>query len=174
METPALYIKIKGADALAALTKGQVIGAAKLKGGAALAKGAMLHGAEIEAEGLLATKHGIIATEFEGVFGGLTKGGACTAKGAAAKGAAATSGAAKASAAKAAAAKAAAAKGGGAGALWSSKSIGLGLGLGALGPILVLGALGLGAVGLYLYRRNKKLEGEDLGFDDDDVAIPTV
>jgi hypothetical protein len=165
METPALYIKIKGADAIAALTKGQFLGAAKLKGGAALAKGALLHGAELEAEGLLATKHGILATEFEGVFGGLTKGSAGAAKTAVAKGAAA-----KATAAKAAAAKSAASTG----TLWSGKSISLGLGLGALGPILVLGALGLGAVGLYLYRRNKKLEGEDMSFDDEDVALPTI
>jgi hypothetical protein len=169
METPALYIKIKGAEAISALTKGQVVGAAKLKGGAVLAKGVLLKGAEIEGEGLIATKHGIFAAEFEGVHAGFTNGAGGVVKGAgsAAKGAAAKAGAVKAGAAKA---------GASAGTIWSGKGVGLGLGLGlgALGPILVLGALGLGAVGIYLYRRNKKLEAEDMSFDEDDVALPTV
>ena len=50
-------------------------------------------------------------------------------------------------------------------------SLGLGWGLGAMGPILVLGALGLGAVGVYLYRRNRKLEEEEMAFEDE-VGIP--
>lgn len=162
METPALLIKIKGADAISALTKGQVVSAAKLKGGASLASGALLPKAEFEREGLFATKHGLATGEIEGKLGSFAKGGGGAAKGAAAK---------------ASAAKTAAVKGGAsAGTVWSGKgmSLGLGLGLGALGPVLVLGALGLGAVGIYLYRRNKKLDAEDLSFEDDDVALPTV
>ncbi len=42
------------------------------------------------------------------------------------------------------------------GTIWSGKglSLGLGLGLGALGPVLALGALGLTAAGIYLYRKS--------------------
>jgi hypothetical protein len=50
------------------------------------------------------------------------------------------------------------------GTLWSGTglSLGLGLGLGAWGPVLFLGTAGLVATGIYLYRRNRELEAEDL------------
>jgi hypothetical protein len=151
METPTLTIKLKGADAIHALTgKGQLVG----KGGAIAfkcGKLALVPGAHFE-------------SEVEGVYA-LAKGGGGAAKGAAVKGAAAKGGAAKAAAAKSAASG---------GAIWSGKSLALGWGLSALGPILVLGALGVGAVGIYLYRRNKKLEADEPAFDEDDVSLPTL
>lgn len=50
------------------------------------------------------------------------------------------------------------------GTIWSGTglSLGLGLGLGAWGPVLVLGTLGLVAAGVYLYRRNRQLEAEEV------------
>jgi hypothetical protein len=44
-----------------------------------------------------------------------------------------------------------------AGTIWTGTglSLGLGLGLGALGPVILLGGLGLSATGIYMYRRNR-------------------
>jgi hypothetical protein len=44
------------------------------------------------------------------------------------------------------------------GTIWTGTgfSLGLGLGLGVLGPILLLGAIGAIAAGVYLYRRNQR------------------
>lgn len=162
METPALTIKIKGADAINALTsKGQVLGSLKLKGGAGLAKGGTFKLAHIDAARRAGAAKAVTA-EFEAetttmmAKGGTLKAGAGAGKAAAAKGASAL-----------AASKGASTAGKG-------LSLGLGLGLGAMGPVLVLGALGLGALGIYYYRRNMKLAEEDAGFDDEDVGIPTL
>ena len=64
------------------------------------------------------------------------------------------------------------------GTIWSGTglSLGLGLGLGAVGPAVLLGALGLTATGIYLYRRNRQveLEPEASGnFDLDGVFVST-
>lgn len=158
METPVISIKIKGANAINALTsKGQIVGTMKLEGAAGLAKGGSLKmgavkAGELEAEGLIATKHGIVKSEVEGL--------------AMQKGAAAKAGS---------AAKVAGSKGAASGTIWSGKgmSLGLGWGLGSMGPVLVLGALGLGAVGIYLYRRNRKLEEEQMAFEDE-AGLPAI
>lgn len=60
------------------------------------------------------------------------------------------------------------------GTIWSGTglSLGLGLGLGAVGPALLLGALGLTATGIYLYRRNR--HDPEAGPDPDSVLADVV
>jgi hypothetical protein len=170
MEVPAVSIKIKGMDAINALAgKGQLLGGMKLKGAAALgqlegarlgaAKGLTVSGLELETEKVILGKHGFAIAEIEAKGPILLKSGAAKSAGVA-KGATL-------------ACKGAAAKGS-AGTIWTAKglSLGLGVGLGAVGPFLVLAALGLGATGIYLYRRNKKLDAQDILDEEAELESP--
>lgn len=62
------------------------------------------------------------------------------------------------------------------GTIWSGTglSLGLGLGLGAIGPAVLLGALGLTATGIYLYRRNRQVEFQPEGSGLDGVLVDTA
>lgn len=201
METAAISIKVKGADAIRILTRdGQLLVGLKGKGAAAAAKGAVKVG-ELEATRAAAVGKGVALRSLE-VEGGRVVGagkaltiqggeveatyvvngtgtaaktmtvpkGVVAAKAASGKVAAASGKAAAKAAVVApvvagaalAPGQAALAAGKGAatsaGTIWTGTgfSLGLGLGLGALGPILVVSALGLIATGVYLYRRNQR------------------
>lgn len=145
METPTLTIKLKGAQALQALAA---------KGGPATLGKAAVAAAPAEAARWVAAG----------------KAGACkTASAAAIKAASAT----PAAAGVKTAALAAGTTLPSAGTIWSGTglSLGLGLGLGALGPAMLLGALGLTATGIYLYRRGRVAAPED---SEDELAQPVV
>jgi hypothetical protein len=139
MEAPVITIKIKGLGMTQALgAKGALAGGVKLKGLAA--KGALTKATEFEAKRITATKGGMLlhVSEMEGHAHALApamgKAGAAT-KGLGAKSAIATKGAVGTSAAL------------------SAKHLGWSLGLGGIGPWLVLGAVGLAAAGVYMYLR---------------------
>jgi hypothetical protein len=144
-----------------------VLGASKLQG-VTLTKGAAGAGKlvvikELEAEGLAATKHGIIAAELEATTTGIGKAGAAAKAGIGKAGAAAG--------------KATLAKGtAGAAGLPAAKCLGAGIGwgIGSVAPFLVLGALGIGALGVYLYRRNRKFKVEESDFDDEEIGAPAL
>jgi hypothetical protein len=162
---PTISIKING---LRALNDGQLIGGAKLNGAnlammgedgnrALLAKKALMRGGEIEMEGkrmiLLQPSNGAGA----GMKGGLASSGAGAVgtksaivtnatPNATMSGAATTSGG---SVAKSAGA-----------ATVSAKGMGWKLALGGFGPWLVLGSLGIAAVGLYFYLRAERMAME--------------
>jgi hypothetical protein len=125
MEIPSLTIKLKGAQALQAIASKGVPAAAF---GKVAASGAPIEGARWVAAG---------------AKGGAAK--SATAIKAASTMAAKTTGLAAGVALPSA------------GTIWSGTgmSLGLGLGLGALGPVLLLGVLGLTATGIYLYRRGQ-------------------
>lgn len=203
METAAISIKVKGADAIRILTQdGQLLVGLKGKGAAAVGKGAALKISEIEAARIGAVGKGVAlrSLEIEGgrivgagkalaIEGGeveatyVMKGTGTAAKTAVVKnGVVAVKGVSAKAAAKAAAvspaavlapavitpgkavvvagkgAAAGSAAGSGAGTIWTGTgfSLGLGLGLGAMGPILLIAALGLIATGVYLFKRNQR------------------
>jgi hypothetical protein len=141
MDIPSLTIKLKGAQALQALA-GKSVPAAAL--GKAAVSAAPLEGARWIAAS--------------------TKGGAAKSV--------ATIKAASAVSAKTTGLAASAALPS-AGTIWSGTgmSLGLGLGLGALGPVLLLGVLGLTATGIYLYRRGGIEVHEH---PDDELPAPVV
>jgi hypothetical protein len=115
--------------------------------GVGVGAGAVGRGAELEGMRLVAAKNVAGAEGFKTAVA--TKGVTpMVVKGAAAKGSAAAAGAAKAAATKTAAV----------GTLWSGKGLaaGAGMGLGPLGPVLVLTALGAVALGIYGYRRKTR------------------
>jgi hypothetical protein len=181
---PLLSIKVKGLDALQALTiKGPGLGALKVKGLGALgargveletlrlgsakaAKGFTLRAVELEGAKLATTSKGTVLTA-TGIDHGcelLTIKGAKTAAASTkAIGAASGATAVKLKVAGTAAKGAVCAAPCASGTIWSGTgwSLGLGLGLGAWGPVLFLGTAGLVATGIYLYRRNRELEAED-------------
>jgi hypothetical protein len=187
MEAPLLSIKVKGLDALQGLTiKGPGLGALKVKGLGAIgargiefetlragtakaAKGVTLRAVDLEGVKLATTSKGTVLTA-TGVDHGcelLTIKGA---KAAAASGTTKTIAVGKGATALKLKVAGTAAKGAvctppcASGTIWSGTglSLGLGLGLGAWGPVLLLGTAGLVAAGIYLYRRNRELEAEDL------------
>lgn len=170
MEVPTVSIKIKGLDAIQALSgKGQLLGTLKVPAGAAAAKGpASLKFTELEAKRVIVTKKGLVLQEIEGhaVLEG-SNGFAATKSAVTTKGALGTKGGVV---VKSAAAKSAIVPG----AALSAKGLGWSLGLGGLGPWLALGALGLAATGVYFYLRAQRMETEaDDGGDFESAMQPS-
>jgi hypothetical protein len=165
---PTISIKING---LQALNDGQILGGAKLNGAnlammgedgnrALMAKKAALlmrGGGEMEMEGkrmiLLQPSNGAGMTKgalgSSGAGGGAVGAKSAVATNAAMSGAPAATANSGAAAAKSASAAAASAKG-----------MGWNLALGGFGPWLVLGSLGIAAVGLYFYLRAERMAME--------------
>jgi hypothetical protein len=145
MEAPVVTIKIKGLGAVKAFNaKGAMLGGVKLKGLAA--KGAVVKATEFEAKRITATKGGLLlhVSEMEGHVHNLAP-AALGKTGAVAKGVGAKSAVASKSVVST-------------GAALSAKGLGWSLGLGGLGPWLVLGAVGLAATGVYMYLRAQQEE----------------
>jgi hypothetical protein len=191
MDTSTISIKVKGIDAINALTgKGQLLSGMKLKG-IATSQGIVWKAAEFEvakvgaASGMagaaevettaLATKKGLVLKSIECEGGTLcplvTNAGAPSAASGSVAGAAKASGAKGATVVKAsagAAAKtgaAASAKGGACAASSGLCAKTVGLGLGGAAPYLIGGAVVLAGAALYMYLRSRRLleEAEDIG-----------
>ena len=154
MDAPTISIKIKGLQAVDALN-GQLLGGIKINGG-----NAMLAMRGMDGNRMLMAKKGLLMREMEmegnrmmllqpsqGVGQGV--GGA--AKGSVASNAIATT---KSATTATAAASGAASKGG---TVVITKGLGWNLWMAGLGPWLVLGSVGLAAMGLYFYLRAQRL-----------------
>jgi hypothetical protein len=161
MEVPTISIKIKGLNAIEALSgKGQLLGGLKMQGGLASMKIT-----ELEAKRVLVTKKGLILQEVEGhaVFDVPKAATKAATKGAIAKGMGAKSAiVVKGSGMKAVMVPTAA---------MSAKGLGWSLGLGGFGPWLALGALGLAATGVYFYLRAQAMESAPEQLEDIDSPI---
>ncbi|MDH5490891.1 MAG: hypothetical protein OEY14_02850 [Myxococcales bacterium] len=140
-------VAIKGEGARLALAKGMTARAGELEGAriTATAKGAVIQAAEMESARLAPAAKGVMAHGLMGPgVGGVAVGPGAAAAGAGAHGVGAAAGA----------------KTVGAGAV-AAKGVGAGLGLGTMGPVLAVAAIGLVAAGVYLYLRNAAYEDDE-------------
>jgi hypothetical protein len=159
MDAPTISIKIKGLQALDALNNGQLLGGLKVNGA-----NAMLAIRGMDGNRMMMAKKGLLMREMEmegnrmmlmqqpsqGAANAANTMGATATKSSVAQGAIAAKGGTTAKIA----AIAAASKGAGA-AMY--KGIGWNLWLGGLGPWLVLGSVGMAAMGVYFYLRAQRL-----------------
>jgi hypothetical protein len=161
MDAPTISIKIRGLQAVDALNNGQLLGGLKINGGSA-----MMAMRGMDGNRMMMAKKGLLMREMEmegnrmmmaqpTPMGNMANAApAAKTTLAAAPASVPASNVVAAKSATTAAVSGAATKGG---AVGITKGIGLNLWLGGLGPWLVLGSVGMAAMGLYFYLRAQRL-----------------